>query len=69
MTSIIQIYFLCYIFFHYLENIISVFQTSFTAFKIANFHVIYKLLLPINQLKQMPKAKYNVNFYRVLSVL
>ena len=30
-----------FIFFHSLENLISVFQASFTAFEITNCHVIY----------------------------
>ena len=30
---------------------------------------LFKHYLPVNQLKQLPKAKHNVKFYRVLSVL
>ena len=35
------IYLICYFIFHSLENIISVFQASFTALEIANCHMIY----------------------------
>ena len=53
----IQIYFPFYIFFFiFLENIISVFQASFTAFEVAKCHVIYLstnyLLINLNKCRK-----------------
>ena len=43
-------------FFHFLENIISVFQASFTAFEVAKCHVIYLstnyLLINLNKCRK-----------------
>ena len=43
--------FTLHVFFHSLENIISIFQASFTAFEIAKFHVIYLCINYLNQLE------------------